>query len=81
MKMSNLDQRTLSKGLYQHYKGGHYEVIDTCWHSETEALLVLYRPQYGERKLWVRPYDMFVETLEHDGETVARFQLIEKTAD
>ncbi|RUO29240.1 DUF1653 domain-containing protein [Aliidiomarina sedimenti] len=65
--------KTIKSGTYQHYKGPLYEVIDTVRHSETNEWLVLYRPQYGERKLWVRPYDMFVETVEVDGQSVARF--------
>ncbi|RUO32452.1 DUF1653 domain-containing protein [Aliidiomarina soli] len=65
--------KTIKAGTYRHYKGPLYEVIDTVRHSETNEWLVLYRPQYGERKLWVRPYDMFVETVEVDGQSVARF--------
>ncbi len=68
---------TIKAGTYKHYKGPLYEVLDTVRHSETEEWLVLYRPLYGEGKLWVRPYDMFVETVEVDGEKVARFALVE----
>lgn len=60
-------------GRYRHYKGGEYEVIDIARHSETEELLVVYRPLYGDRALWVRPLDMFVETVTTDGNTVPRF--------
>lgn len=67
---------TIKAGTYRHYKGHLYEVLDTVCHSETEEWLVLYRPLYGERKLWVRPYEMFVETVEVDGEAVARFALV-----
>ncbi|WP_026970729.1 DUF1653 domain-containing protein [Aliagarivorans marinus] len=64
-------------GRYRHYKGNEYQVIDTVIHSETEELMVLYRPLYGEGKLWVRPLTMFVEdvTLE-SGERVPRFALL-----
>ncbi|UPW18864.1 DUF1653 domain-containing protein [Agarivorans sp. TSD2052] len=67
----------LKKGRYQHYKGADYHVIDTVIHSETEELLVLYRPLYGEGKLWVRPYEMFFETVNVNGEQVPRFAFIE----
>lgn len=53
----------LKPGLYRHYKGKHYEVIGVAKHSETSELLVVYRPLYGERGLWVRPLSMFDETL------------------
>jgi hypothetical protein len=66
----------LPRGRYRHYKGGEYEVIDVARHSETEELMVVYRPLYGERELWVRPLAMFVESVEIDGETMPRFQLM-----
>lgn len=66
----------IAPGKYRHYKGGEYQVIGTARHSETEELLVLYRPLYGEKELWVRPIDMFCETLPQDGKSVQRFQLV-----
>ena len=63
----------IKAGLYQHYKGAQYQVIDTARHSETEEELVLYRPLYGEKGLWVRPLVMFTETVLIDGKEVPRF--------
>ena len=63
----------LRAGIYRHYKGFRYEVLDVAKHSETEEELVVYRALYGERGLWVRPLDMFTETVEIDGERVLRF--------
>ncbi|MDF1665584.1 MAG: DUF1653 domain-containing protein [Planctomycetota bacterium] len=63
----------MKPGLYQHYKGQQYHVIDIARHSETEEELVLYRALYGERGLWVRPKDMFFETVTKDGKTMDRF--------
>jgi hypothetical protein len=67
---------TIKPGIYEHYKGGRYRVIDTARHSETEEWMVLYQPLYGEQKLWVRPFDMFVETVLVDGSDVPRFRFI-----
>ncbi len=53
----------VKSGLYRHYKGKYYEVIGVAKHSETGELLVVYRPLYGEQGLWVRPLEMFDETL------------------
>ncbi len=64
---------SIRPGRYRHYKGGEYEVIDLVRHSETEELLVLYRPLYGEMHLWVRPLTMFTESVEVAGKSVPRF--------
>jgi len=66
----------LKKGRYRHYKGNEYEVLDTARHSEMEEWMVVYRTCYGDRSLWVRPYGMFVETVEVDGKMVERFSYI-----
>ena len=63
-------------GLYRHYKGGLYEVIDTARHSETLEPMTVYRALYGEHGLWVRPAAMFAETVEVDGVTRLRFEKI-----
>ena len=63
----------IEPGLYRHYKGGRYEVLGLVRHSETLAVLVLYRALYGERGLWVRPHAMFDELVEVDGQQMARF--------
>lgn len=63
-------------GRYQHYKGQYYEVIDTVRHSEDETLLVLYKPLYGEGKLWVRPFDMFFEEVSTPSGNTPRFKWI-----
>jgi hypothetical protein len=64
---------SVSPGRYQHYKGNFYEVIGTARHSETDEMLVVYRPLYGERGLWVRPEPMFEESVTVDGRSVPRF--------
>ena len=63
----------IKAGLYRHYKGAQYQVIDTVRHSETEEELVLYRALYGAKGLWVRPLAMFIEEVLVDGNLVARF--------
>lgn len=63
-------------GRYRHYKGGEYRVVGVARHSETEELLVVYRPLYGDGDLWVRPLEMFMETVVVAGESVPRFALI-----
>ncbi|MCF6309030.1 MAG: DUF1653 domain-containing protein [Sulfurimonas sp.] len=66
----------MKTGIYEHYKGNRYEVIDTVRHSETEELMVLYRTMYGDEDLWVRPYIMFFEEVEVDGKVTPRFKYV-----
>ncbi len=62
-------------GIYRHYKGSLYEVLGVARHSETEESLVVYRALYGDYDLWTRPMEMFVETVDVQGEPVPRFAL------
>ena len=66
-------------GLYRHYKGMLYEVIDTVRHSETLEPMTLYRALYGQRGLWVRPAAMFGETVLVDGVARPRFRRLGET--
>jgi hypothetical protein len=69
-------QPTLKKGKYQHYKGNLYEVLTLARHSETEEWLVVYKMCYGDESVWVRPYEMFTESIDLEGEVVERFQYL-----
>ena len=63
-------------GHYRHYKGNDYTVLGVARHSETLEELVVYRQEYGERGLWVRPAAMFVESVEVEGRVVPRFAFL-----
>ena len=65
-------------GIYKHYKGALYKVISKVQHSETEEWFVVYETRYADEapSTWVRPADMFAETVEIGGEVIARFQFI-----
>ncbi|GAA6153098.1 DUF1653 domain-containing protein [Pseudoteredinibacter isoporae] len=70
----------LQSGVYRHYKGQDYWVIDVARHSETEEELVVYRCLYGDYSLWVRPLSMFTETVDIDGKTIPRFSFVRAAA-
>lgn len=61
------------KGIYRHFKGKRYELLDFARHSETTEIMVVYRALYGDNGLWVRPLSMWNETVERDGHTYTRF--------
>lgn len=60
--------------LYKHFKGGEYLVLHIAKHSETEELMVVYQPQYGDKGIWVRPLDMFLSQKEVNGVLINRFE-------
>ena len=68
----------IRKGKYRHFKGNMYEVIGTAKHSETLEEMVVYRALYGDGELWVRPAEMWNETVIRDGRTFKRFEYVEK---
>ena len=63
----------IEPGIYRHFKGQFYAVDNVAKHSETDELYVVYRALYGERGLWVRPLEMFDETIEREGVRMKRF--------
>lgn len=66
----------LENGIYRHYKGNLYEVLMTAQHSETEEWMVVYKALYGDKGLWVRPYEMFIEQIEIEGKRIERFKKV-----
>lgn len=64
-------------GIYKHFKGNHYKVINLAIHSETEEKMVVYMKLYDDYSVWVRPYAMFIDMKERNGQRVARFELQE----
>lgn len=72
-------------GIYRHFKGKLYKVLNIGYDSETNNLefpkkLVIYEALYDDYKIWVRPYDMFVSKVDKnkypDVTQEYRFELI-----
>jgi hypothetical protein len=69
----------LKLGIYRHSKKGtKYRVLAIAKHSETLEDLVVYEALYDNptSKIWVRPLQMFTETVEINGKKVPRFVFI-----
>ena len=70
----------IKAGFYEHFKGKKYKVIGLARHSETMELMVvyqaLYKGDFPEGSLWVRPLSMFTENVLANGKQVPRFQYI-----
>ena len=76
-----MNAKNLQAGRYRHYKGNDYQALYVAQHSETREHMVVYRCLYGDFSLWVRPYDMFVETVVVDGKEIPRFAFVEPMAE
>lgn len=71
------DTPTIRTGIYKHHKrGDRYQMLGVARHSETDELFVVYQALYGEQRMWVRPYGMFIQWVWHEGETVPRFKYV-----
>ena len=68
----------IKQGIYRHFKGNKYYILGVAQHSEDGSTLVVYRPMYGAGDLWVRPAEMFLETVELNGQQVPRFDFLEQ---
>ena len=76
------DLPKIEPGLYRHYKGNMYTVHGVGRNTEVHEYYVVYSPvgdKAGLPQFWLRPYDMFMETVELEGQTVPRFHKIAQT--
>ncbi len=62
--------------LWRHYKGGLYLAEGVGRHSETEGWHVIYRSLKAPQTLWLRPLEMWHETVVTTEGSVPRFQAI-----
>ncbi len=85
MSMSLMDDQTnipilpnIALGRYRHYKGNEYEIIGVGAHTESLEPHVVYRSlaEKSYNKIWIRPYLMFIESVEFEGKTIPRFTKI-----
>ena len=57
--------------IYEHYKGGTYEIISLATHTETQEKMVVYKSlNFGS--IYVRPLDIFSSDVNAD---TKRFKL------
>ena len=68
--------------IFQHYKGKKYRVLMVGRHTEDLQPHVIYQGLYdcesfGKYPIWIRPLEMFLETVEMEGKKIPRFTLIE----
>lgn len=67
-------------GTYVHFKkpADKYIVRGLAILEATEEVAVIYEAQYGEHVSFIRPLHNFLAIVEHEGQSVARFQKVER---
>ena len=64
---------------YRHYKGGVYELVcEARLEPDPDVIMVVYESEEG--LIWTRPRDVFFEMVEHEGNFVQRFTLVDESA-
>ena len=43
-----------------------YKIVGIAEHSETREIMVVYQALYGDFKMYVRPYSMFMSPVDHE---------------
>jgi len=74
--IDNNTAEVVKNGIYRHFKGNEYQVIDIGLDCETLQEVVIYRALYGDNKIWVRAKDDFCGFVFRDNKTFKRFELI-----
>jgi len=65
---------------YRHYKGGLYEIVcEAKLESDPAVIMMVYRNEAGT--IWTRPKSAFLEMVEYEGKTVARFAPVDAQQD
>ena len=66
--------------IYRHFKGNLYRILNIAEHTETGEKLVIYQSVDDESKIYARPLDMFMSTVDRekypDAEQSMRFELV-----
>jgi len=71
-------ERPADGQMFEHYKGGEYEIVATGFLEDTEAPCVIYR-SLEKDIVWVRTAKNFFEDIEFRGQVRPRFKPLENT--
>lgn len=68
----------IEKGIYEHYKGHKYQVLELGLFESTLEPMVVYQAMYDNKvsKVWIRPEVDFTGMVEVDGQLIPRFKKV-----
>lgn len=69
--------RPIDGQIFQHYKGGKYEIVATGFIGDTEAPCVVYR-SIEKNIVWVRTAKNFLEAIEYHNVIQPRFAPVDR---
>ncbi len=73
--------QVVKPGIYQHYKGGKYQVVNEALNTEDKSVNVIYYDLSDKKKFWIRPKENFLEEVEVDGQKTPRFVYVSENLD
>lgn len=73
-----MEIKEVKLGAYRHFRGEEVELIALAKHTETLEDLAVYQvrdaaERADKKAYWVRPLEMFLEEVEHEGRRQPRF--------
>ena len=60
----NEERVPVSGEFYRHFKDKLYQIREIAYNSENREKMVVYQAMYGDFKVYVRPYDMFMSEVD-----------------
>lgn len=77
IKMNTNSNYNFICGKYKHYKGQEYYVYGLAKDDDNNKY-ILYQANYGNKKLWIRPFDMFFDMVSTESGKKDRFKKTSK---